>query len=312
MSPRTCIAIALLQASERWTALACLIATTAALLAQPSPPPLPASPINTFREMLSMSEAARTEALASRPQAQRQILEAKLAEYTAMPEDLRQERLQATEFRYYLRLLLQRPAEHRTSLLLQIPESLRGLVTERLNRWDALPTKTRTNLLAYDRALTWLAKSHYTPLPPSPPGSLPPSMEKELADWSSLPETERNDLCRNFETFFNQPATRQFRTLASFAAADRSQIETTLNAFARLSPAQRSLCLRSFRKFTQLTPEERRSFLQSADRWREMSPADRNEWRRLVTQLPPLPPGFNSPPPLPPPPPQLRSTLAVQ
>lgn len=300
------------KALVRCVAAAILLATAVSPFAQPSPPPLPPSPISIFREMLAMSETARAETLASRPEAQRQILKTKLAEYTAMPADLREQRLQATEFRYYLRLLLKRPTEHRASLLQQIPDSLRTAVTERLTRWDALPAKTRTNLLAYDHALTWLAKSHYTPLPPSPPGSLPPSMEKQLADWSSLPESERNDLCRNFETFFNQPPTRQSRTLASFPEADRDQIEATLRAFADLSPAQRSLCLRSFRKFTQLTPEERQDFLQSADRWREMSPADRSEWRRLVTQLPPLPPGFNSPPPLPPPPPSLRTTLAVQ
>jgi hypothetical protein len=261
--------------------------------------------------MLSMSDATLSEALASRPETQREILKAKLAEYAAMPVELREERLQATEFRYYLRQLLSRQAQDRSAVLQQIPDSLRESVAERLARWDALPSKTRTNLLAYDRALTWLAKSHFTPLPPSPPGFLPPSTEKELANWSRLPETERNDLCRNFETFLNQPPTRQSRTLASFPEADRSQIESTLNAFVQLSPAQRSVCLRSFRKFTQLTPAERHSFLQSADRWREMSPAERDEWRRLVIQLPPLPPGFNSPPPLPPPPPRLRTTLAV-
>ncbi|MFM1943072.1 MAG: hypothetical protein RI897_2054 [Verrucomicrobiota bacterium] len=312
MNILTAITTTFRQAFLHCVAFAILMATTASLPAQPSPPPLPPSPISAFRQMLAMSEPARTASLASRPEAQRQILKTKLDEYAAMPADLREERLQATEFRYYLRLLLQSPTEHRPSLLQQIPDSLRASVTERLTRWDALPAKTRTNLLAYDHALTWLAKSHYTPLPPSPPGSLPPSMEKQLTDWSSLPESERNDLCRNFETFFNQPPTRQSRTVASFPEADRTQIEATLNAFAGLSPAQRSLCLRSFRKFTQLTPEERRDFLQSADRWREMSPADRTEWRRLVTQLPPLPPGFNSPPPLPPPPPRLRTTIAVQ
>ncbi len=65
-----------------------------------------------------------------------------------------------------------------------------------------------------------------------------------------------------------------------------------LQAFAGLPPAQRDLCIESFHKLAVMSPREREQFFINAERWRAMTPGERETWRNLVTQLPPLPPGF--------------------
>jgi len=270
--------------------------------------------------MLNTNGAGRAAALQDRPESQRRVLQAKLLEYDALPAEFREQRLQATEFRWYLRPLLTLAPANRVNQLLIIPETYRELIAQRIARWDALPEETRRDLLAYDRALAWLAQSRMTAtaqsqapaqplLPPMPP-HLSRQVESQLAQWRALPESRRDTLCHQFEAFFNLPHAARERVLEDLSDDERRDLQNTLNAFAELPPVQRALCVRSFRKFAQLTPEERGSFLRTADRWRELTSEERDEWRHLVTQLPPLPPGFHTPPPLPPPLPRLPVSLA--
>jgi hypothetical protein len=289
-------------------ALGLLCGPAAAAEIRPSPaPPLPPSPVAFFRQLLATNEQARARALSVCPDQQRASLQAKLEEYHALPRTERNRRLQATELRWYLRTLIARPETNRTAELAAVPHDLRELVETQLARWDALPRPTRDQLLAYDEALSWLARtpSARTNLtaraqPPSPPG-LGDRIESELAHYRLLPESRRHELLQQFEAFFVLPPTAREKTLGNFSAEDRKLMEETLHAFAQLPPEQRKLCLASFRRFADLSPAERADFLRSADRWREMSPAEREQWRQLVTRLPPLPPGFSSPPMLPPP-----------
>lgn len=302
-----------------WLSTSCLLSAQPGPLAADSGPlPPPTSPIALFRQLLNTNAAGRAEVLGHRPEAQRQMLEAKILEYEALTPELREERLQATEFRWYLRPLLRLSPSDRSEYLAAVPAPYRELMLKRLARWDALPDAVRKDLLAYDRALSWLAQSRLTlrprpsapAVPPLPRTQQNPELERQLAQWRALPESHRDNLCAQFESFFDMPASSRERALRDLSEEERLEIQSTLQAFAQLPPAQRALCIRSFRKFTQLTPAERDNFLRTAERWREMTPEERSEWRRLVTQLPPLPPGFQTPPPLPPPLPPLRGSLA--
>jgi hypothetical protein len=288
--------------------LALAIAPVAAAAQLSAPPPLPPSPIAFFRQLLTTNQQGRELALRNHPEIQRGLIEAKLQEYEALPATEREHRLRATEFRYYLRPLLLTTVTNRPLQVAAIPAEHRELIRERLNRWDALTEATRRDLLAYDHAVAWLARFHVANRvssgPPRPPVPPPPSgsrLEAELARWQAMPETQRDQLCRQFERFLELPDPQRERALGELSPEERTQMEGTLAAFARLPVSQRQLCIGSFRKFAQLSPAERAGFLKSADRWREMSPADRAHWRQIVANLPPLPPGFSSPPPLPPP-----------
>src|SRR5512134_353959 len=94
--------------------LACMLAASAA----PSPPPdarlstldgppqptlLPPSPVALFRQLLSTNAQGRAQALNARAEPQRRTLVAKLREYAELPEHEREQRLRATEFRWYFR-----------------------------------------------------------------------------------------------------------------------------------------------------------------------------------------------------------------
>lgn len=298
----------------------CLAATTGLCTVDSrSTPPSPVvpSPIAFFRQLLNTNSEGRRLALHQRSDIQRELIQAKLEEYEALPAAEREQRLRATEFRYYLRPLLTAPTNNRPVQLAQVPPEFRGPIGDRLARWDALPENTRQNLQAYDHAVAWLARFQvanrasaggHPPAPPPPTGT---QLEFELARWQALPEAQRDQLCRQFEELLQLPNPDWERTLGDLSPEERRQMEETLQAFARLAPAQRQISIRSFRKFASMSAAERADFLRSADRWREMSPADRAQWRQIVEQLPPLPPGFSTPPPFPPPFPSTPANAAL-
>jgi len=299
-----------------WLCLAAAFGVGAATTYPPAPPVAP-SPIAFFRQLLNTNSEGRSLALQHHSEAHRGLIEAKLLEYEALPPTRREQRLQATEFRFYLRPLLATPATNRAVQLAVVPSEYREPIGARLARWDALPETTRQDLLAYDHAITWLARFHVAnrasvagppPVPPPPTGT---QLEFELARWQALSEPQRDQLCQQFERFLEMPEPQRKRTLGELSSEERQQMEETLRAFARLPIAQRRICIGSFRKFAEMSPADRSDFLRSADRWREMSPTDRAHWRQIVDQLPPIPPGFTTPPPLPPVPPAAPATPAT-
>jgi hypothetical protein len=255
-----------------------------------------------------MNAAERDRVLADKPEPARRILHDKLAEYDAMTPAQRETRLRATELQYYLRPLLSLSLEERSRRLTQIPEAFRSLATEHLAQWDALDAVTREELLTN----AWAIR-HFVRLENTSPAEtnvaqqqLPPQQrnqfEAELARWKALPAQTRIHLSRAFHQFFELPSAKQQRALETLPDSERSQIEATLQAFAELRPAQRQACLDSFRKLAGLTAEQRAHFLQSVELWKNMSPHHRALWRRVVVQLPPLPPlhGSRTDPPMPP------------
>lgn len=258
-------------------------------------PPAPESPIAQFRGWLHLSEPDRHQALSDRPEPMRAVLLAKLAEYDAMDPTRRELRLRATELQYYLRPLLRLSATERAASLDHVPAEFRPLIDDRLSQWDAIDTATRQELTRNSWAIRYFVRletgteAEQAALRSELPPERRAQFESELARWKSLPANQRHEITRAFHRFFELPAEAQQRALDNLPESERRQIQATLRAFGQLAPAQRQVCLDSFRKFAGLTPSERADFLRNADRWKEMSPEDRATWRRLVTQLPPMP-----------------------
>jgi hypothetical protein len=265
-------------------------------------PPLPPSPVEGFRHLLDLEEPAQQRALAECPEPQRHLLAAKLLEYRLLPPDERALRLEATELRWFLRPLMLTPPPRRADLLAAVPGKYRAMIEDRLRQWDQISAATQSEILQNESAIGYVlrwrtgtpaeqdsARQEMTP-------ARRETLDHELARWRALPAESRDRMSQQFQQFFELPGKQQQKTLQGFPEDERRQMETTLQAFARLPSEQRRLCVSSFRKFAELSPAERAQFLSSADRWKSLSPAERETWRKLVALLPPLPPGPNEPP----------------
>ena len=81
-----------------------------------------------------------------------------------------------------------------------------------------------------------------------------------------------------------------------------AKMDATLYQFKAMSRPQRELVMRSFEKLAGMSQAERAGFFRNTERWNGMTNDERKKWRTLVTQMPPLPPGFGNElrPPLPP------------
>src|SRR5688500_4846510 len=106
-------------------------------VAVPQPPPLPQPPIMQFRQLLGMKVDEREKALAARPTNTQELLKQKLAEYDALPADIRENRLRTLELQWYLRPLMKASPTNRAAQLQVIPERDRELIAARLKAWDA-------------------------------------------------------------------------------------------------------------------------------------------------------------------------------
>jgi len=278
--------------------------------AGPPPLPVPRSPVDFFRELLTMTPAEQRAALTNRAPEVRERLLAKVREYAQMSPDLAEIRLRVTELRWYLLPLMKVPPAGREALTAAVPEHLRRLVADRLERWDLLPPGAQRELLDNELALDYFTQAgapnadQQRRLLESLPPARRQQLEADLHRWEALPAGERQALFERVNQFFDLTPKEQERVKATLSASERAQMEQSLSAFARLPREQRVQCIRAFAKLAKLSADERRQFLQDASRWSAMSSAERARWRQLVRQLPempPLPPNFyGSPPPLPP------------
>jgi hypothetical protein len=236
------------------------------------PPPIPKlpSPVNFFRQLLAMSPVERLAALTNRPPEARAKILAKVREYQALSPDERELRLRATELRWYLTPLLRVPATERAARLANVPEELRELVQSRLQQWDILPPPLQKECLASDQALHYFARVETTNQP-----ATTPAQEK---------------IGKQFNQFFEFTPAEKQQTLKTLSAAERAQMEKTLQTFDKLPPKQRLTCLRNYAKFAGMSATERAEFLKNAESWSKMSPAERQTWRDLVARVPQWPP----------------------
>lgn len=286
----------------------------------PQMPPVPQtrSPVDLFRELLGMTAAERDTSLAGRSAESRELILAKLKEYQMLPPDERELRLRVTELHYHLTRLMRAPATNRPALLLGLSEHTRELLETRLQAWDQLSPELRRSLLENEAAIRYFTDLVMTGPDQRVPDDLSPALREQrqagLERWRALPETERTELLRRFNQFFELNGPERKKALETLSEVERRQLEKTLATFGGLTASQRQRCLQSFDKFARLEPGEQAQFLKNAERWQAMSPAERQQWRDLVAKMsrfPPLPTERLAPrppvpgPPLPPRPPAI-------
>jgi hypothetical protein len=278
-------------------AIVCVCVSSAAQPAVTVTPPAPVkSPVALFRELLAMSPAQRSEAIAIRPpDIQKRILE-KLNEYELLPPELRDLRLRETELRWYLRPLMDEPRTNRAALVAQVPEELRGLVEDRLQMWDLLPPPFQQQMKNDD-----LIGSYFAQIRSATPqereailATIPADRQAELKNgldhWNEMSDSERRNALTAFNKWFELTPEQKEKTLDTVSDDERREMKETLSSYAKLTLAQRAQCIRSFEKFAGMSIAERQQFLKNAERWREMTPEERQKWRQLVSFAPLLPP----------------------
>jgi len=247
-------------------------------------PPMPTlqSPVNFFRQLLTMSPIERNNSLTNRtPEARARIL-AKVREYQQLEPDERELRLRATELRWYLMPLLRLAPEDRATQLARVPKELSDLVKSRLTEWDLLPPPLQLEFLTNDKTRNYFAQAAAP--------SRANSQQQEIAD--------------QFQKFLDLKPAEKKKLLGTLSETERGQMEKTLRTFDQLPFQQRALCIRNYAKFAGMSPIERAEFLKNAEHWSNMSPEERQIWRDLVAHVPLWPPIPQAIPPMPPLPPQ--------
>jgi hypothetical protein len=276
-------------------------------------PPLPQSPVKFFRQLLAMTTQERENYLTNRTPEIRDRILAKVHEYLALAPDECEQRLRATELRWYMMPLLREPPTNRDARLAQVPDNLRDLVRSRLEQWDALPPQLQQEFLDNESILHYFSHMDSTNNPP--PGNVFPRTpsDSDQARWAALSEAERQKITAQFNRFFDLKPDEKQKTLDTLSDAERAQMEKTLQTFGKLPLAQRAQCIRAFTKFAGMSPAERAEFLKNAERWSQLPPNERQAWRDLVTQVPLWPPLPNAliMPPKPPPRSPVRSMVAT-
>jgi hypothetical protein len=265
-----------------------VIASTNGQFIPPLVPPVPTmkSPVDSFRTLLVMPAADRTEHLATRSAEVQKKLVEKIREYQALTPDERELRLKATELRWYLKPLMAAPATNRAAQVKLIPENLREMVSARIEQWDKLPPAVQQIILTNQHGANYITIGSVATELPSPADKI------------------RTSLQQRFNQLFELTPSEKEKVLATLSDAERRQMEKTLESFGKLTTLQRRQCVTSFTKFAGMNPTERQEFLKNAQRWSEMSPTERQSWRELVSAAPKMPPFpqitiKRPPPPLP-------------
>lgn len=271
------------------------------------------SPFAAFKKIVSMPEASREAAVGKlkiSSERYRKIVQAKVREYAAMPEAERDRKLDALDFRWHLMPLLKTSQGDRAKRLASVPERFRTDIERRLTGWDQLDEGARADLLKNESFFRYLSSfgrgresrvaltNHMEKMPTR----LREGLEGRLKGWREKPKPERRRMTRQFHRFFDMPVAEQERALRHLPNRERERMEASLAQFKAMSRAQRELVIRSFDRLASKSQSERAAFFRNTERWNGMSEGERKKWRTLVTQMPPLPPGFGDEtrPPLPP------------
>ena len=265
------------------------------LLPYPAYPPGYFPGVDLFRhKLLAMSPDERDTYLSKRPSEVRQRILDKIQEYLALDPDERELRLRATELRWFLLPLMRDSPDRRDADLAQVPDRIRDLVKSRLIQWEILPPELQHEFLENERAAHYLSSSTNSASEEGGFRLQHAHRMKELAQWKSLSEKQRNIIASQFNEFFELTPDEKQETLNTLSDAERAQMEKTLQSYADLSTDQRIECIRAFNEFADLTPQDRAEFLKNAERWSQLTPKERQAWRDLVEDVPkwpPLPPG---------------------
>jgi len=264
--------------------------------AQPIEPPMPPSPIATFREWLKQSPEERKIALARRSEPSRKLIEQKLEEYNSLPPAERNRRLDATELQWYVTRLLKMPKAKRDLAVRQVPIFWQPMIMERFAAWDKISPELQKEAVEHELVVEYLstpADQQAVILKSLSEGERE-ALTRRIDRWRILPATERARLDHRVDEFFKMQPEKQEKTLNDFSAAERKSMEETLQAFRNLTPEQREICIKSFaqfaEKFAAMDRTNQIAFLRNAERWQEMSQKERNMWRKVVAIVPPMPP----------------------
>ncbi len=251
-------------------------------------PPLPLSPVQTFRTLLATNSLGRAEWLALRSEAQRRYLTGKLEEYGAMPDVEREQRLQTLQLRWYLPLLMRMSRPERARHLAQIPEPDRSLLEAKLETWDILPPALQSDILTNQMAISVF-------LPSAQGGnervllSLTPErrdeLQRQFEDLNKLPAERREQIFVHFNRFFELAPSEKNKAMERLAPNERAQMQRTLATFGGMEKDQRAQAMEGVKKFAELTPAQRAAFLKTAERWQKMTEVERERWREVVRRL---------------------------
>jgi hypothetical protein len=258
----------------------------------PLPPPLPTSPVETFRKVLAMSAPEREKFLSTLTAEKRQIVMLKLEEYQGLPPDQREQRLRALQSRVWVRQLIKLPASNRVERLVTLQPADRQAIEDRLTAWDRLPVELQKEVLTNEIAIRHIARSpdfmFNAALPPFP---LDSRIAQQLKHWGELSKADRTEVLNNFQYFMEDLSEKEREK----ALAERPDAAKSLAPIASLPKEQRDRYMAGFKRFAALNPAERQKFLINAAHWQKLTPEQRESWRVLAKKL-----NSSSPPPPPP------------
>lgn len=196
---------------------------------------MPPSPIEQFRSWLDLPEEQRATVLASRSSRSRELLEAKLREYSQLPAAERDRRLKVMDIHWHLKPVLEAPATNRVVALAKVPAKMKSVIEDRLQRWEKLPPHVKDDVLTNETAMSFFIA------PPVPPVEPPmPSIDFNRAEME-----------RTLENYANLSLHQRQQCIDSFAA------------LARMTAADRNQFLRNAERWQEMSEEER-------DTWRQI------------------------------------------
>ena len=271
------------------------------------------SPFAAFKKIVSLPESERAAAVGKlkiSSERYRKLVQAKVREYAAMPAAERNRKLDALDFRWHLMPIMKTAKADRAKRLASVPERFRTDIERRLTGWDQLDIGVRADLLKNESFFRYLSSfgrgrqsrvaltNHMEKMQTR----MREGLEGRITTWREKSKPVRRRMTRQFHQFFDMPVAEQERALRHLSSRERARMEASLAQFKAMSRAQRELVIQSFEKLADMSQGERAGFFRNTERWNDMNEGERKKWRTLVTQMPPLPPGFGeqAAPPLPP------------
>ena len=264
--------------------------------------PVSTSQFDYFRQLVKSKGAEREALLAKKSPPHQQTLRSYLREYDRLTPEECENRICAMELRTVLVSLLRLAPSNRTESVKLISDRVRPLVEARLKIWETFSAEEQNDVLTNELVLRIFIGSAAGVRRDGSALSLSASnqlsaIEPRAQWWRNLPEDRRVRIQQNFARMFEvTDAEKAKETLQPLSPEDRVTMERSLERYRKLPPIQRAQCLQGFGKFAELSPAERRQFLANAEEWKKMTPADREAWQKLVTRMPPVPPGLGLPP----------------
>jgi hypothetical protein len=263
------------------------------------PPPIPPaakSRVDSFRELLDMKPAERTNALAKKSEKYRRVIEERLSEFDGLPLDQRQARLRLMQLRWEVFPLLSTPEPMRTAIINSLPEADRPLVSERLRYWDNLSNDVKKLILENETVLHYFITGGQYTTPTVSSNTIPPSMATNINRWRELTPAQQQEAYDRFRELFglgqkDREKLFEENLLLGRSPAQQERIKRMLKSLEALPPDQREKRMKSFQRFTSMTMQQRLEFLQKAERWENMPEAEKDLLRKMPP-LPPFPPGF--------------------